>query len=182
MIPWVHLDTAAMPGGGGDLRLMQRGSEFSIMATGGIALSAWGKDAAITVAELVPAVVAWARGPLAGVFDGCLDDPRVEIHETDVATLIRAAEGDYDAILLDVDNGPEGLTRKANDALYDWEGLAAARRALRPGGLLAVWSSAQHPDFSKRLRQSSFAVDEVRPRANGGRRGGKHVVWLATRN
>ena len=94
-------------------------------------------DAAITVAELVPAVVAWARGPMADVFAGCLDDPRASIRETDVAALIRSAAAQYDAILLDVDNGPEGLSRQANDGLYDSAGLAAARAALSPGGVLA---------------------------------------------
>ena len=108
------------------------------------ALCAFGAEARIVVAELIPAVVRWARGPMAELFAGCLDDRRVELVEADVAQLIRAAKPPYDAILLDVDNGPEGMTQSANDHLYSTRGLAAARAALRPGGVLAVWS--QGPD------------------------------------
>ena len=108
------------------------------------ALCEFGAGARIVVAELVPAVVRWARGPMAELFAGCLDDQRVELVEADVAELIRAAKSPYDAILLDVDNGPEGMTQSANDYLYSPRGLAAARAALRPGGVLAVWS--QGPD------------------------------------
>jgi spermidine synthase len=136
----------------------------------------------VVVAELVPAVVAWARGPMAGLFAGCLDDPRVTVRETDVAQLIAAARARYDAILLDVDNGPEGLIRKANDALYDLKGLKAIRRALRRGGVLAVWSSGPHPLFSKRLRDAGFDVDEVAARATTKRRGARHVIWFATKS
>ena len=143
------------------------------------ALEALGPDAIVTVAELVPAVIAWARGPLAEVYAGCLDDPRVRMHEGDVGELIGAKPAAYDAILLDVDNGPEGLTRRANDRLYDAAGLAAAQRALRPAGVLAVWSSAQHPGFSPRLRRAGYGVEEIGVRAHAGR-GAKHVVWIAT--
>ena len=144
------------------------------------ALAELGPDATVVVAELVPAVVAWARGPMAELFAGSLDDPRVEIREADVADLIGSGKGGYDAILLDVDNGPDGLSRTANDRLYDTKGLAAARGALKPGGVLAVWSA--HPDkgFAARLRQSGFEVDEVNTRARG-KRGARHVIWLATR-
>jgi spermidine synthase len=218
----VHIDTAVMPGGGGALRLMRRGDEFSIMSgaielmnsrlsgseealatlvcerlqdrpaahvlIGGLgmgftlraALARLGPDAALTVGELVPEVVAWARGPMAHLSAACLEDPRVVIQVGDVSALIRAGQGRYDAILLDVDNGPEGLTRRGNDRLYDREGLAAARRALRPGGVLAIWSSAPDAAFSRRLRQAGYAVDEVGVRARGGRRGARHVIWIAT--
>lgn len=135
-------------------------------------------DARITVAELAPAVVAWARGPMAEIFGGCLDDARVTIRETDVGGLIRSAKARYDAILLDVDNGPEGLSRTANDALYDRAGLKAARAALRPGGVLAVWSSGPDAGFTRRLRDAGFSVEEVGIRANG-RRGARHVIWIA---
>ena len=181
MIPWSLLDTAQVPGGG-ELRLMQRGAEFSIrlgrdelmnsrlsateqaLATiacekirtrkrpsqrpniliGGLgmgftlraALTVLGKQAHIIVAELVPAVVTWARGPMAELFGDSLTDPRVRIKETDVGDLIRAARSEYDAILLDVDNGPQGMTRKANDRLYDLKGLRAALRALGAHGIL----------------------------------------------
>jgi spermidine synthase len=223
MIPWSVLDTAQVPGGGGELRLKQRGAEFSIMldhnelmnsrlsgseealATiacekirrrktpriliGGLgmgftlraALVALGPDARIVVAELVPAVVAWARGPMAEVFGTSLTDPRVSIREADVGEVIRSDAAAFDAILLDVDNGPEGLTRKANDALYDLKGLGGARAALRPGGVLAVWSSGPNPKFTWRLRKAGFEVEEVRARANGSRGGARHVIWIATR-
>jgi spermidine synthase len=142
------------------------------------ALSEFGNDARITVAELVPAVVEWARGPLAGLFAGSLDDARVTVHVGDVAEAI--SKGGWDAILLDVDNGPEGLTRDENDALYGLEGLALARRALNPKGILAVWSSHKSPAFTKRLRQSGYAVEEVTARARG-KRGARHVIWIATK-
>src|SRR5580698_8203185 len=105
------------------------------------ALAVLGPEARILVAELVPAVIAWARGPLAEIFAGSLADPRADIRQADVVEVIRTHAAAFDAILLDVDNGPEGLIRKANDALYDARGLQAIRRALRPGGVLAVWSS-----------------------------------------
>jgi spermidine synthase len=223
LIPWSLLDTAKLPDGTSELRLKQRGTEFSIMlganelmnsrlsgseealATlvrerlgqrpkpriliGGLgmgftlraALAAWGADARIEVAELVPAVVTWARGPMAAVFGDCLDDPRVTIIVDDVAGVIRAAPAAYDAILLDVDNGPEGLTIAANDALYDEAGLAQARAALRPGGILAVWSQGPDRRFTQRLHRAGFAVEEVTVRANRGRSGARHVIWLASR-
>lgn len=138
-----------------------------------------GPDAKITVGELVPEIVTWAKGPLAPVFKGSLDDPRVEIVVRDVGQLIAEAKARYDAILLDVDNGPEGLSRPGNDRLYSAKGLAAAKAALRPGGRLAVWSA--HPDeaFTKRLKQAGFEVEEVRARANGKRGGARHLIWLA---
>ncbi len=223
VIPWVHLGSAPMPGGG-ELRLMQRGSEFSIMLgavelmnsrrsgseealarlacerlqdharprmlIGGLgmgftlraALAGFdGLDgAAVTVAELVPEVVAWARGPMAALFGACLDDPHVTLHQGDVGPLIASSARTWDAILLDVDNGPEGLTRKANDDIYSAAGLGLARAALAPGGLLTVWSSAPNAPFTARLKQAGFAVEEVRARATRQKRGGRHVIWLAT--
>ncbi|PBB26693.1 MULTISPECIES: spermidine synthase [unclassified Mesorhizobium] len=143
------------------------------------ALAELGKDTGIVVAELVPAVVAWARGPMAEVFGGCLDDPRVAIHETDVGQLIRSGSATWDAILLDVDNGPEGIVHKGNDALYSLAGLGAARTALKPGGVLAVWSQGPDSGFTRRLKQAGFAVEEVNTRANG-KRGARHVIWIAT--
>lgn len=220
MIRWSLVDRATIPGGG-ELRLMQRDGEFSIMlgtiqlmssrrtgseealATfscdrirehkrphiliGGLgmgftlraALTVLGADARITVAELVPAVVAWARGPLAGIFKAALKDPRVDIYEGDVGRLIGSSQLTYDAILLDVDNGPEGLTRKANDRLYDLRGLRAARGALKPCGILAVWSSTPNKPFTERLRASGFRSDQIKIRANAVR-GGRSVFWIAT--
>ena len=145
------------------------------------ALKALPETARVDVAELVPAVADWARGPLAEVFGGILDDPRVRLLQTDVAAPIAAARAAYDAILLDVDNGPDGLTHPGNDRLYDHAGLGRARAALRPGGVLAVWSA--HPDaaFTRRLRDAGFVVEEVPARANGRRGGARHRIWLATR-
>src|ERR1700742_4251212 len=135
------------------------------------ALAVLGSKAKIVVAELVPEVVAWARGPMAEIFGDSLSDPRVRIQEVDVAQLIERHPPTFDAILLDVDNGPEGLTRKANDALYDMRGLRAAHAALRPRGIQAVWSSGPNPRFTQRLRTSGFDVEEVKARANGARGG-----------
>lgn len=222
MIRWVELDRAQIPDGG-ELRLMQRGAEYSIMSgpielmnsrlagsekalaalsceiirgrskprvlIGGLGMgftlraaqAELPDDAEIVVAELLPAVVAWARGPLGHIFGACLDDPRVTIHEGDVAEVIAAGSADpYDAILLDVDNGPGGLNREANDAIYTAAGLAAARAALRPGGVLAVWSVKPDAAFVQRLRRSGFKVDERRVRAGDNGRGARHIIWLAT--
>jgi spermidine synthase len=145
------------------------------------ALAELGSDARITVAELVPAVVAWARGPMAEIFGDSLADPRVIIHEVDVGELIRSGRSTYDAILLDVDNGPEGLTRRANDGLYDMAGLSAAEAALTPGGILGVWSSTPDRDFTHRLHRAGFAVEEIKVRANGTRGGARHVIWMAAK-
>jgi spermidine synthase len=144
------------------------------------ALAVLGAGARIVVAELVPAVVTWARGPMAEIFGDSLSDPRVDIRETDVTEIIRSRKSKFDAILLDVDNGPEGLTRKANDALYHLAGLNAAHAALRPGGVLAVWSSGPNAAFSKRLRAAGFDVNEVAVRATGRGGGARHVIWIAT--
>jgi spermidine synthase len=146
------------------------------------ALASLGPDAGIAVAELVPAVVKWARGPMIEVFGDSLADPRVSIHEGDVGQLIRSGRSTFDAILLDVDNGPEGLTRDANDVLYDLQGLSAARTALRPGGVLAVWAARPDPKFTQRLRKADLEVDEVKVRANKSRAGATHIIWIATRD
>jgi len=220
MIPWVHLDTAAVPGGG-KLTLMQRGQEFSIMAgnitlmnsrmssseamlaevacnnlrgrrhcqmlIGGYgmgftlraALAGLGADAEILVAELVPAVMAWARGPMAELTGDSLNDRRISVREVDVGGLITAGRASFDAILLDVDNGPDGVNRGANDNLYNLRGLEAARKALRPKGILAVWSAAPDKEFASRLVRAGFAVEEIKARGNKGR-GGRHIIWIAT--
>jgi len=222
MIPRVLLDKALVPGNGGELRLYQRGKEFSISIAGrgelmnsrvhgsedalaeqtcarlkesnprlligglgmGFTLAAAlrhvGEHAQVLVAELVPAVVAWNRGPLAELAGHPLEDPRVNVREGDVARLINDVQQAYDAILLDVDNGPEGLTRKQNDWLYSMNGLTAAYTALRPGGVLAVWSAGPAQDFFQRLRKVGFGVEEVLVRAHGTK-GARHTIWFATR-
>lgn len=145
------------------------------------ALKVLGPQARVTVAELVPAVIAWARGPMAELSGASLDDSRVTIREADVGAMIAAGRGAYDAILLDVDNGPEGLTRSSNDALYDLAGLRAAFGALRPGGVLAVWSSNPNDKFAPRLRKAGFVAEEIKIRATGKGGGARHVIWIATR-
>lgn len=144
------------------------------------ALATFGPQARIEVAELVPAVADWARGPMAEVFGGCLDDSRVTVTIADVAEVIRRGAARYDAILLDVDNGPEGLTIPGNDMLYGEAGLHLALRALRPGGVLAVWSQGPDRRFSQRLARAGFKTEEIGVRAGRGR-GKRHVIWLATR-
>ena len=138
-------------------------------------------DARVTVGELVPKIVEWARGPLAHLFDDSLDDPRVGVEVRDVYELIAGAGAAYDAILLDVDNGPDGLIHAANDRLYGKEGLRAAYAALRPGGVLAIWSAYPDKVFTDRVRRAGFLVDELKVRATGGRKGAHHVIWMATR-
>ncbi len=145
------------------------------------ALGALGNAARITVAELVPEIIAWAREPMAALTANCLDDPRVTIVEDDVATLIAAGANSYDAILLDVDNGPDGLTRRGNNRLYSMHGLEAARAALVRGGILAVWSAAPDTGFARRLRDADFAVEEVAVRARSNGKGPRHVIWFATK-
>jgi spermidine synthase len=145
------------------------------------ALRRLGPDALITVAELVPAVVEWNRGPLSDLAGHPLQDSRVTVREIDVARILKTERRAYDAILLDVDNGPEAMTRKGNEWLYSRAGLDAAFAALRPAGVLAVWSAGPDQTFSKRLEQAGFAVDEVRVRARGPGKGERHTIWLAGR-
>jgi spermidine synthase len=116
---------------------------------------------------------------MAALAAGCLDDKRVCVDIADVGLLIAEADGTYDAILLDVDNGPDGLVRRANNGLYSRSGLAAARAALKPGGILAIWSAAQDKPFAKALAEAGFAVEEVAVRARSNGKGAKHVIWFA---
>jgi spermidine synthase len=145
------------------------------------ALAVLGQDAKLTVVELVPKIIAWARGPMEALMAGCLDDRRVRLIEGDVAAEIAAGRGAYDAILLDVDNGPDGLTSAANEGLYSPAGLAMAKAALRPNGILAVWSAAPDEAFARRLAKAGFAVDEVAVRARSNGKGPRHVIWFAQR-
>lgn len=221
MTPWTHLATAQIPGGG-ELRLMQRGQDFTIMSgrielmssrlygsevaladlalarvtdairplrvlIGGLgmgftlraALKALPAEAKVTVAELVPEVVAWARGQLAHLHGGSLDDPRVILRQGDVADLLaQSAPGAFDVILMDTDNGPDGLNRDANDGLYSPQGLAALKRAVRRGGVVAVWSAAPDAAFAARFRRAGFSVDERRVGASPSGKGPRHIIWL----
>jgi spermidine synthase len=225
MIPWVLLDSTQVPGNGGEMRLYQHDTEFSIrlkgragelmnsrvhgseealaqrtcaklvgraaprVLIGGLgmgftlvaALQHLGPEAEVVVAELVPAVVAWNRDQLGALAGHPLNDPRVKVREGNVAKPIRSTKAGYDAILLDVDNGPEGLTRKDNDSLYSISGLTDAYAALRPKGVLAVWSAGPDKGFVQRLRKVGFEVDELRVRARGSK-GSHHVIWLGMRH
>lgn len=145
------------------------------------ALAVLGGDAEVTVAELVPEIIDWARGPMAALAAGCLDDPRVRLFSGDVAAPIRDARSKFDAILLDVDNGPDGLTRGENGWLYSVRGLEAAKTALKPGGVLAIWSAAPDRGFTARLNAVGFEVEEVGVRARSNGKGPRHVIWFATR-
>lgn len=144
------------------------------------ALAELDADARVIVAELVTAVMTWARGPMAELFGTCLEDPRLGIREEDVGLTIESARSEFDAILLDVDNGPEGLTQATNNRLYTLDGLRRAHMALRPDGVLAVWGSAQDEAFSQRLRRAGFSVSVAPVRADGAR-GSRNFIWIASR-
>jgi len=149
------------------------------------ALAALGPQAKVTVAELVPEIIDWARGPMQELAAGCLDDPRVGLVMADVAKVIAEGArgtGTWDAILLDVDNGPDGLVREANDALYSPRGLRATMAALRPGGVLAVWSAHRDDAFARRLTKAGFAVDEIGVHARENGKGPRHVIWFARKD
>jgi len=223
MIPWKLLDTAQIPGNGGELRLYQREDEFSIsiggsevlmnsrahgsedalaelacsqiahrpsprVLVGGLgmgftlaaALRNLGPNAEVVVAELVPAVVTWNQGALGKHAGHPLRDERTTVREGDVAKILKIERQAYDAILLDVDNGPEGLTRKKNDWLYTMDGLTASYSALRPKGLLAVWSAGPDRDFMERLGKTGFEVKQTRVREHDNK-GDLHTIWLAER-
>ncbi|MDQ7057170.1 MAG: hypothetical protein Q9N62_01350 [Ghiorsea sp.] len=135
------------------------------------------EKATVTIAELVPAVIQWNQTHLAHLAGNPLDDKRVQIYEGDVGKLIRNSAQTFDAILLDVDNGPEGLTREENGALYSPSGLKAAKTALKPRGILGVWSAFPEPRFTKRMKQAGFKTTEVPCRAHG-KKGSKHMIWL----
>lgn len=158
-----------------DLLIGGYGMGFTLRA----ALRTLPQDARVTVAELVPEIIDWARGPMAELTAGCLDDQRVRLVQDDVAALIAGAHGDYDAILLDVDNGPDGLVRAENEGIYSASGLRAARKALTPDGVLAIWSAEPDPSFRRRLESGRFTVEEVRVAARSNGKGPKHMIWFA---
>lgn len=136
-------------------------------------------DTLITVSELIPAVIKWNKKHLGHLAGQPLDDLRVTIKEEDVADTINRTQSEWDAILLDVDNGPEGLTQKANDRLYSKVGLKKTFMALKSGGILAVWSSKTDPAFTARLKQCRFNTRTIDVRARKTGKGSIHTIWLA---
>jgi len=219
MNPWTHLDTAQIPGGGA-LKLMQRGQDYSIMS-GSIELMnsrlygsevalfklAWAKagsrqaprvligglgmgftlraaladlpgEAQVVVAELVPEVIAWASGHLSPLYGDSLADPRARIVQGDVADRLAEAKPPYDLILMDVDNGPDGLNRDANDSLYSLHGLTNLKRAAKPGGVVSIWSAAPDDKFARRFAHAGFTVTEHKVGAAPSGKGPKHVIWV----
>ena len=138
-----------------------------------------GPRAEVTVAELIPEVVDWNRGPLGERSGRPLNDPRTRVHVGDVAKLLRGKKACFDVIALDVDNGPEGLTRSTNDWLYSEPGILAAQNALGPAGILAYWSAGLDHAFHDRLRRCGFLVEEIMVYAHGNK-GARHTLWLAS--
>jgi spermidine synthase len=145
------------------------------------ALAGVARDAEVVIAELVPSVVEWNRTHLGHLAGHPLRDPRVTLREEDVGRVLRESSAAFDAILLDVDNGPEGLTRRANDWIYGRTGLACARAALRPAGVLGVWSARPNRSFVRRMQAARFRVDEIVSKASKHGGSAQHVIWLATR-
>ncbi|GAA6185824.1 MULTISPECIES: spermidine synthase [Alteromonadaceae] len=222
MIPWTQLGTANIPNGGGEMKLSQRGDEFSIrlsgirgelmnsrvynsekelsklgcaylksvddaqVLVGGLgmgytlaeALKAVPLSAQVTVAELVPEVVVWNQGPLGECAKRPLDDPRTKVVVGDVKALLSTNKPTFDAILLDVDNGPEGLTHANNNWIYSIQGIQDIYQVLRPKGMLAVWSAGPDYLFSVRLKDAGFDVDTRVVRARQGK-GSRHTIFLA---
>ncbi|GLK88786.1 spermidine synthase [Pseudomonas turukhanskensis] len=142
------------------------------------ALKHLGKNAQVVVAELVPGVIEWNRGPLGAKAGMPIDDPRSEIRCADVANVLQSEPQGFDAIMLDVDNGPEGLTQRSNSGLYSAAGLQNCHRALRAKGILAVWSASADRKFSERVAKAGFKVEEVQVYAHGNK-GTRHTIWIA---
>jgi spermidine synthase len=222
MIPWTHLDTVQIPNDGGELKLSQRGDEFSIKISGkrgelmnsrvfnsekvlsqlgcahikphhdahilvgglgmgytlAAALKAVNADSVVTVAELIPEVVKWNEGPLGHCAGKPLQDPRTKVHIGDVKELLISRQPRFDAILLDVDNGPKGLTHSDNDWIYSEDGLKDIYDTLNPNGMLAIWSAGPDYLFSVRLKKIGFRVDTRDVQAGPGK-GSKHTIFLA---
>ena len=147
------------------------------------ALARLGEGGEAVVGEIVPDILDWAKCPMAEMTGDSLADRRVKVELCDVAALIDdAADGTtphYDAILLDVDNGPDGIVRPDNQRLYSFAGLRSAKAALTPGGILAVWSAAPDPRFTHRLKTAGFEVDEQVVRARPNNKGPRHTIWFA---
>ena len=222
MIPSILLGTANIPNNGGELRLTQRGNDFSIhlkgvrgelmnsrvhsselalaelgcahiqgldntkVLVGGLgmgftlaaALKATTMSSQVVVAELVPEVVEWNKGPLGECTDRPLDDKRAVVHLGDVAELFKTKQPTFDAVLLDVDNGPEGFTHADNNNLYSKNSLLSIQKTLRPKGVLAIWSAWHDPKFTLQLKKARFKVDVKTVRAHKGK-GSRHTIYLA---
>lgn len=153
------------------------GMGFTLRAT----LDRLPPTATVVLAELLPAVVAWNRGPLGPLAGHPLQDSRVKLELADVAEVLRASRGRFDAVLLDVDNGPDAFTAGTNAGLYDNRGIAAARDALTASGVMAVWSAWEDRRFEQRLRYAGFTVRVERVRGRLKRGGPKHTIFLARR-
>ncbi|MDX8396669.1 MAG: hypothetical protein R8K22_09665 [Mariprofundaceae bacterium] len=138
-------------------------------------------SATITVAELMPAVVRWNRGNLGAVAGHPIHDKRVKVIEHDVGKVMRDHKDSFDAIMLDVDNGPDGYTRDDNDNLYGLGGLETAHEALKPGGILTVWSAEKDINFTQRMMKIGFEVEEKRVREHTKNRGSIHTIWVGVR-
>jgi len=222
MLPTTLLGTANIPNNGGELRLTQRGDEFSISlkGVGGIlmtsrvhgsevalaelgcayiqgkentkvlvggmgmgftlaaALKATSKSSEVVVAELVPEVIEWNKGPLGECAGRPLNDNRVVVNVGDVAELFKTKQITYDAVLLDVDNGPESFTHADNNKLYSSESLQAIQQTLKSGGVLAIWSAWHDPKFPVHLKKVGFKVETKNVRAHKGK-GSRHTIYLA---
>jgi spermidine synthase len=154
------------------------GMGFTLRAT----LDVLPLDAMVVVAELVPAVVEWNRGPLGPLAGHPLKDKRVRIEMCDVAATLRSSHDKFDAVILDVDNGPTAFTASDNSWLYEDRGIAAARTALKTDGVLAVWSAREDHKFEKRLRYGKFAVQVERVRGRLKKGGPHHIIFLGQKN
>ena len=159
-----------------DLRVLIGG--MGIGYTLAAALKRVGKNSEVVVAELVPAVVEWNRGILGEPAGRPIEDPRASVFEGDVAKQIRNPPELWDAILLDVDNGPGALTASSNNWLYTWDGLKAAHAALGPDGILAIWSAAPSDAFTRLVNKVGFKSEPIRVRARGDKGGRPHIIWI----
>jgi spermidine synthase len=148
------------------------GMGFTLRAT----LDLLPRDATVVVAELVPAVVEWNRGPLGPLAGYPLKDKRVRVETRDVAVTLRSGLGQFDAVLLDVDNGPAAFTASHNAGLYDHRGIAAGRAALKSEGVLAVWAAQGDREFEQRLRHGGFEVQVQRVRGRQKKGGPRHTI------
>jgi spermidine synthase len=161
------------PGPGATVLIGGLGMGYTLRST----LDLLPPDGKAVVAELVPDVVAWNREYMGGLNGNPLDDPRTELFEGDVAIAIRKGVGRFDAILLDVDNGPDALTQRYNGWLYSHSGLVGSYDALRPKGALAVWSVADEPSFEHRLSSVGFRPSTHKVNAHGNR-GTRQIVFI----